>query len=78
MLSISSNSAAASLLVFRDTGSHGADAVVLEFPKKAAGGSLEAGRSSKRVPMYQMSSVYQAAKQESQLSIPRGLGILIG
>ena len=48
-------------MVFTGTGLQGADAILLEFPKKAAG-SLGAGRSAKkRFLTCQMSSVYQAA-----------------
>ena len=37
-------------LYSENTGSHGADAMLFEFPKKAAGGSLGASRSSKTFP----------------------------
>ena len=50
--------------VQRDTGSHCAEARLLESQKKAADGSFGAGRfSKKRFPIYQMSSVYQAASK---------------
>ena len=40
----------ASLPVFRDTGSYGGDAELLEFPREGARGSLSAGRSLKTFP----------------------------
>ena len=52
----------ASLAVFRDTCSQGAAAILLEFPKKTAGGSLGASWSSKYVSFFE-SSVYQTASK---------------
>ena len=61
-----------SLLQFKNQGLHGADAILLEFPKKDAGGSLGAGGSSETFS--EMSNEFR--KQESRLIIPRRLGIL--
>ena len=59
----SSSARAASIHVFRNTGSHCADARLLEFPKKAAGGSSGASRVPKRFRISHMSSVYQATNK---------------
>ena len=47
----------ASLPVLRNTSSHGADAILLKFPKKADGSSLGASKSSKKFP--DMPSVFR-------------------
>ena len=51
------------LPVFKGTGPQKADAIILDFPKIAADGSLEQVDLQKRVQMYQMSSVQQAVSK---------------
>ena len=59
-------------------GSHGADAILVEFPKKATGGSLETLRSSKTFPDMSNEFRVSGSRQESRLINPRGLGKPIG
>ena len=64
--------------MFRDTGSHCADAELLEFPKNAAEGSLGAGRSSKTFPDMPDEFRVSGCRQDLRLIISGGLGILTG
>ena len=68
----------AGLPVFRDAGSPSAAAKLVEFPEKAADGSLGANRSSETFPYVPYESRVSGCEQETRLSIPRGFAIHIG
>ena len=62
----------AGLLVFRNEGSPSAAAKLVEFPEKAADGSLSANRSSETFPYVPHESRVLGCEQESRLNIPWG------